>query len=228
MPEYGQFCPVAKAGDIIGERWTVLILREMLLGTTRYNDFQRALSRISPTLLSKRLKMLEEKGIIVRKRPPGARSHEYHLTACGRELEPLIEQFAVWGMRWARGQMTDSELDVEFLMWDLQRRLQTDQLPGGETVLCFVFDEQERFKTWWLVACQDGVDLCSENPGKEVDLYINTTVRDLAGIWRGDVPLATALRQKVIRTHGNVGLARSIQNWLGICLYADIEPASPQ
>ena len=127
-----------------------------------------------------------------------------------------------------RGQMTDSELDVEFLMWDLQRRLQTDQLPGGETVLCFVFDEQERFKTWWLLACQDGVDLCSENQGKEVDLYINTTVRDLAGIWRGDVPLATALRQKIIRTHGNVGLARSIQNWLGICLYADIEPASPQ
>ena len=124
--------------------------------------------------------------------------------------------------------MTDSELDVEFLMWDLQRRLQTDQLPGGETVLCFVFDEQERFKTWWLVACQDGVDLCSENPGKEVDLYINTTVRDLAGIWRGDVSISTALRQKIIRTHGNVGLARSIQNWLGICLYADIEPASPQ
>ena len=124
--------------------------------------------------------------------------------------------------------MTDSELDVEFLMWDLQRRLQTDQLPGGETVLCFVFDEQERFKTWWLVACQDGVDLCSENPGKEVDLYINTTGRDLAGIWRGDVSIATALRQKIIRTHGNVGLARSIQNWLGICLYADIEPASPQ
>ena len=228
MPEYGQFCPVAKAGDIIGERWTVLILRELLLGTTRFNDFQRALSRVSPTLLSKRLKMLEEKGLVIRKRPPGARSHEYHLTACGRELEPLIEQLAVWGMRWARGQMTDSELDVEFLMWDLQRRLQTDQLPGGETVLCFVFDEQERFKTWWLVACQNGVDLCSENPGKEVDLYINTTVRDLAGVWRGDVPFSTALREKLIRTHGNVALARSIQNWLGICLYADIEPATPQ
>lgn len=225
MPEYGQFCPVAKAGDIIGERWTVLILRELLLGSTRYNDFQRALSRMSPTLLSKRLKMLEDKGIVVRKRPPGARSHEYHLTACGRELEPLIEQLAVWGMRWARGQMTDSELDVEFLMWDLQRRLQTDQLPGGETVLCFVFDEQDRFKTWWLVAGGGGVDLCSENPGKEVDLYINTTVRDLAGVWRGDVSFATALRKKMIRTHGNVNLGRSIQSWLGICLYADIEPA---
>ena len=225
MPEYGQFCPVAKAGDIIGERWTVLILRELLLGTTRYNDFQRALSRISPTLLSKRLKMLEEKGLVVRKRPPGAKSYEYQLTACGRELEPMIEQLAVWGMRWARGQMTDTELDVEFLMWDLQRRLQVDRLPDGETVLCFEFEELERFSTWWLVACQDQVDLCSENPGKEVDLYINSTVRDLALVWRGDVPIAKALRSRSIRTHGNVHLARTIQEWLGVCLYADVEAA---
>ena len=226
MPEYGQFCPVAKASDIIGERWTVLILRELLLGTTRYNDFQRALSRISPTLLSKRLKMLEEKGLVVRKRPAGARSYEYQLTACGRELEPIIEHLAVWGMRWARGQMTDVELDVEFLMWDLQRRLQTDRLPNGETVLCFEFDDLERFSTWWLVAGQGQVDLCSENPGKEVDLYIRSSVRKLAEVWRGDVPMAKALRSKAIQTHGNVHLARTIQEWLGICLYADVAAAN--
>jgi DNA-binding HxlR family transcriptional regulator len=225
MPEYGQFCPVAKATDIIGERWTVLILRELLLGTTRYNDFQRGLSRISPTLLSKRLKTLEEKGLVVRKRPAGHRNYEYHLTACGRELEPLIEHLAVWGMRWARGQMTDTELDVEFLMWDLQRRLQSDRLPDGETVLCFVFDELERFKTWWLVADGEGVDLCSEDPGKEVDLYINTQVRDLATVWRGDVSLQKARREKLIRTHGNTHLARTMPDWLGICLYADVQPA---
>ena len=225
MPEYGQFCPVAKASDIIGERLTVLILRELLLGTSRYNDFQRALSRISPTLLSKRLKMLEEKGLVIRKRTSGAKSYEYHLTACGRELEPIIEHLAVWGMRWARGQMTDVELDVEFLMWDLQRRLQTERLPDGETVLCFEFDELERFRTWWLVICQGKVDLCSENPGKEVDLYINSTVRDLALIWRGDVPMAEALRSQSIRTHGNVHLARTIQDWLGVCLYAEVAVA---
>ena len=225
MPEYGQFCPVAKATDIIGEGWTVLILRELLLGTTRYNDFQRGLSRISPTLLSKRLKTLEEKGLVIRKRPPGNRHHEYHLTACGRELEPVIEHLAVWGMRWARGQMTDTELDVEFLMLELQRRLQTDRLPDGETVLCIVFEELERFKTWWLVASTEGVDLCSEDPGKEVDLYISTQVRDLATVWRGDVPLQKARRDKRIRTHGNAHLARTMPDWLGICLYADVAPA---
>jgi DNA-binding HxlR family transcriptional regulator len=225
MAEYGQFCPVAKATDIIGERWTVLILRELLLGTTRYIDFQRGLSRISPTLLSKRLKALEEKGLIVRKRSPGQKNHEYFLTACGRELEPIIEHLAVWGMRWARGQMTDSELDVEFLMWDLQRRLQTDRLPDGETVLCFTFDELKQFKTWWLVACGEEVDLCTENPGKDVDLYINTRVRDLVEVWSGDLDLKKALRDKLIRTHGNTHLARTMPDWLGICLYADIRPA---
>lgn len=225
MAEYGQFCPVAKATDIIGERWTVLILRELLLGTTRYNDFQRGLSRISPTLLSKRLKTLEAKGLIVRKRPPGQKSYEYHLTACGRELEPLIEHLAVWGMRWARGQMTDDELDVEFLMWDIQRRLQTDHLPDGETVLCFSFDGLEKFKTWWLVASGDDVDLCTKHPGKDVDLYINTRVRNLVEVWKGDVDLRKALREKQIRTRGNRHLAKTMHEWFGICLYADVRPA---
>jgi len=224
MAEYGQFCPVAKASDIIGERWTVLILRELLLGTRRYNEFLRGLSRISPTLLSKRLKTLEEKGLIVRKRPPGQKSHEYYLTTSGRELEPIIEHLAVWGMRWARGQLADSELDVEFLMIDLQRRLQTDHLPDGETVLCFTFNELETFKTWWIVACENEVDLCTENPGKEVDLYINSGVRDMVRVWRGDLTLRRALREKVVRAQGNTHLIRSMPDWLGICLYADIKP----
>jgi len=224
MAEYGQFCPVAKASDIIGERWTVLILRELLLGTTRYNELLRGLARISPTLLSKRLKTLEGKGLIVRKRPSGQKSHEYYLTSCGRELEPIIEHLAVWGMRWARGQLADSELDVEFLMVDLQRRLQTDRLPDGETVLCFTFNELETFKTWWMVVYGKEVDLCTENPGKEVDLYINSGVRDMVKVWRGDLTLRKALREKLVRTQGNTYLIRSMPDWLGICLYADIKP----
>ena len=225
MAEYGQFCPVAKATDIVGEKWTVLILRELLLGTTRYADLQRGLSRISPTLLSKRLKTLTAKGLIVRKRPPGQKSYEYHLTACGRELEPLIEHLAVWGMRWARGQMTDYELDVEFLMWDLQRRLRTDGLPDGETVLSFTFEELEKFRTWWLVAQGVDVDLCTKHPGKDVDLHISTRVRDLAEIWNGDVDLREAMRDKRIRTRGSPRLAKTMPEWLGISPFAGVRPA---
>ena len=107
----------------------------------------------------------------------------------------------------------------------VQRRLQTEHLSGGETVFCFTFDELERFKTWWLVACDGNVDLCSENPGKEVDLYISSTVRDLATVWRGDMPIKKALRDKLISTHGNTRLARAMPEWLGVCLYADVAAA---
>ena len=194
MADYGQFCPVAKASDIIGERWTVLILRELFLGTTRYNEFLRGLSRISPTLLSKRLKTLEEKGLIIRKCPSGKKSHEYYLTASGRELEPLIEHLAVWGMRWARSQMTDDELDVELLMWDIRRRIDPKFLPDGETVLCFSFSDLDKYKTWWLVIDSDDVDLCTEDPCKDVDFYVTSTVRTMVEVWEGDTDLSAALR----------------------------------
>ena len=222
---YGQFCPVAKATEVIGEKWTLLIVRELMLGTCRFNDFQRALSRISPTLLSKRLSHLEERGIVIKKKISGQKGYEYRLTAAGKELSPMIETLAIWGMRWARGQMTDAELDIEFLMWDLQRRLQTEHLPSGETVICFAFDELKQFKTWWIVVYDDTVDLCTEDPGKEVDLYINSTVRTLVEVWEGDVELKAALASKAITTHGVRALERSMSDWLGLCIYKDVRPA---
>jgi DNA-binding HxlR family transcriptional regulator len=223
MTDYGQFCPVAKATEIIGEKWTMLILRELFLGTCRFSDFQRALSRISPTLLTKRLKHLEERGIVLRKKISGQKGYEYRLTAAGKELGPLIETLAVWGMRWARGQMSDDELDVEFLMWDLQRRLQTEHLPSGETVLCFRFDELDKHKDWWVVAYGDSVDLCTVDPGKDVDLYISSTVRTLVEVWEGDVELKHALDKKMLRTHGLRTLERTMPDWLGLCLFKDVK-----
>lgn len=225
MADYGQFCPVAKATEIVGERWTLLIVRELMLGTCRFNDFQRALSRISPTLLNQRLKSLEAQGIVIKKKKPGRQGYEYRLSASGKELAPLVETLAIWGMRWARGQMTDAELDVEFLMWDLQRRLQTEHLPGGETVICFIFAELGSLKNWWLVVNEDSVDLCTQDPGKNVDIYIESTVRALAEVWKGDVPLKQAIADAKIKTHGLRALERSIAKWLGLCLYKDVRPA---
>ena len=225
MTDYGQFCPVAKATEIVSERWTLLILRELILGTCRFNDFQRALSRISPTLLNTRLKSLEARGIVVKKKISGQNGYEYRLTASGKELAPLIETLAVWGMRWARGQMTDEELDVEFLMREMQRRLQTQHLPAGETVICFTFAGLKQFKDWWLVVNDDEVDLCTRDPGKDVDIFISAQVRDLAEVWRGDVGLRAALADGRIKTHGRRALERSLPDWLGLCLYKDIQPA---
>ncbi len=228
MAGYGQFCPVAKATEVIGEKWTVLVLRELLLGTTRFNDFQRAISRMSPTLLAKRLKHLEESGIVIRKKLSGQKSHEYRLTAAGKELGPLIEILAVWGMRWARGQLTEDELDVEFLMRELQRRLRTEHLPDGETVICLMFDGLTKHKTWWLLVDGDVVDLCTKDPGKDVDLYISSRVRTIVEVWEGDLDIRTALRKGSITAHGSRHLIRTMPDWFGVCLYKDVRRGDPQ
>ena len=228
MAGYGQFCPVAKATEVIGEKWTLLVLRELLLGTTRFNDFQRAMSHMSPTLLAKRLRHLEEYGIIIRKKLSNQKGYEYRLTAAGKELSPLIEVLAVWGMRWARGQPADDELDVEFLMRDVQRRLQTEQLPDGETVICLIFDELTNYKTWWLLVDGDVVDLCTEDPGKEVDLYVNSKVRTIVEVWEGDLDISKALRNGSIKAHGLRHLVRTMPQWFGVCLYKDVQRGDPQ
>ncbi len=228
MSGYGQFCPIAKATELIGEKWTLLVLRELLLGTTRFNDFQRAMSRMSPTLLAKRLRHLEECGIIIRKKLSGQKGYEYRLTAAGKELSPLLEVLAVWGMRWARRQLTDDELDVEFLMREVQRRLQTEHLPDGETVICLIFDELTKHKTWWLLVDGDVVDLCTEDPGKDVDLYINSSVRTIVEVWEGDLDMRTALRDRSIKAHGLRHLIRTMPDWFGVCLYKEVRRGDPE
>lgn len=228
MPGYGQFCPMAKATELIGEKWTLLILRELLLGTTRFNDFQRALSRMSPTLLSKRLRRLEECGIIIRKKISGQKSYEYRLTAAGKELGPLVEILAVWGMRWVRDRLSDSDLDVEFLMREMQRQIRAEHLPDGETVICLSFDELTEHRTWWLVVNVDSVDLCTDDPGKEVDLYISSSVRTLAQVWRGDLEIRKALRNGSVKTNGFRHLVSTMPDWFGVSLYKDVAPGDPR
>ena len=223
MTEYGQFCPVAKATEIVGEKWTLLILRELLMGTHRFNDFQRSMSRISPTVLTKRLKLLEDKGIVTRKRISGQKGHEYRLTPMGRELEPLVEQLAVWGQRWARGQMSDDELDVELLMWDIQRRIDTQSLPDGETVLAFMFSDLDKHKNWWLVIDGVDIDLCTEDPGKDVDLYVASDLRTMIEVWQGDTGLNEALRDERIMTTGTTRLRRTLPDWFALCSYAGVK-----
>ena len=131
-------------------------------------------------------------------------------------------------MRWARGQLSDDELDVEFLMWDIQRRIQVNMLPDGETVFCFIFDDLKQFKNWWLVIHNGDVDVCTENPGKDVDLYISSTLRNLVEVWEGDIEIKAALRKQLLKTQGSKKLARAMPDWLGINPYADIRPGDPK
>jgi DNA-binding HxlR family transcriptional regulator len=223
---YGQFCPIAKAAELLGERWTILIVRELLIGTTRFNDFQRALSQISPTLLTRRLNELRECGLVVRKTLPGQRRTEYQLTAAGRELEPVIKDLGVWGMKWARGQMSDDELDVELLMVDLHRRIDTAQLPGGRTVIHFHFPGLPKFAHWWIIFPGDGSrELCAHNPGKTVDLHLTTEVRTMTEIWAGDIELRHAKESGRLQFKGDATLIRTVASWLRPGLFSKVRPA---
>jgi DNA-binding HxlR family transcriptional regulator len=222
---YGQFCPVAKATEILGERWTILIIRELLLGTTRFTELQRALSQISPTLLTKRLNQLQDAGLLVRKKLPEQRRTEYHLTPAGRELMPVVAGLGEWGMKWARGQMNEDELDVELLMHDFSRRIDETQLPGGRTVIKFSFSGLSQFAHWWLVLEENGErELCVNNPGKEVDIELRSDLRTMTEIWAGDTEIRTVKNSGKLTLTGNPGLIRTVSSWLRIGLFANVRP----
>lgn len=222
MHKYGQFCPVAKSAEILGNSWAILIVRELLLGSHRFSELQKGLPRISPTVLTTRLKELEENGVIVKRPLNGQRGHEYRLTPAGRELSSVVEALVVWGMRWARDEMSADDLDVTFLMFDIQRNLKLDELPDGECVLCFQFPDIEDFGQWWLVCAGGTVDLCYQDPGKDVNAYVTADSCDLIGVWMGDVALSAALDDARVKVIGEAAVCNRFRKWFPLSTAAAI------
>jgi DNA-binding HxlR family transcriptional regulator len=223
--EYQQFCPVAKASELLGDKWTILILREALMGAKRFNEFERGLGRISPTMLTKRLNELVINGLMIRKKITGQKGNEYFLTQAGKDVNPVIMQLGDWGMRWARGQMENSDLDVELLMLYLQRSIRTDKLAGDQTIIQFNFTNLTKLGKWWLVVHRDEVDVCLEDPGKEVDVWFVTDLRTMVEVWMGDITYRKAIREKRLKLIGPVSLINNITNWMANSVYAGIPRA---
>ncbi|NND67491.1 MAG: helix-turn-helix transcriptional regulator [Halioglobus sp.] len=224
---YGQFCPIAKAMDLLGEKWTLLILRELIMGGSRFNELQRGLSHISPTLLTKRLGMLEEEGLLVKRRIPGQRGYEYFPTEACKSLLPVLEAVGTWGMRWARHTMMDDDFDLELLMLYMERSVDPEKLPGRETVVRFHFTDvsDSNTNTWWLVANEDGTDVCLHDPGKEVDVYLNVGLRTMCELWMGDISYRRAIKEEKLQVVGPAALTRNISDWITPSMFAGIEPA---
>ncbi len=220
--EYGQFCPIAKATEIIGEKWTVLIIREALMGSTRYSEFQRGLSLISPTMLSKRLDSLVTHGLLMKKKIPAQKGYEYFPTTSCKELLPIVRSLGNWGMRWARSNLTKTDYDVELLMLYLQRSVVPENLPGNENVIRFKFADIEDLSEWWLVITGDEVDICVKDPGKEVDVYFTTTVKTMADIWMGDTTYRKAMAGGTLKIVGNRALTRNITAWMNLSSFANL------
>ncbi len=224
--EYGQFCPVAKATEVLGEKWTILVIRELLMGATRFNTLQRGLSMISPTILTKRLNALMEQGLVIKKKIPGQKGYEYFPTESCKELVPIIKGLGDWGMKWARGNLRDSDYDVELLMLYLERSIRVDKLVGKETVIRFKFTDLRTAPDWWIVASDNKVDVCTKDPCKEVDVYFTSTVRAFVDVWMGLVPYRKAVRESQIKVIGPDAMTSNIFTWLNMSMFADLPPAA--
>jgi len=212
--KYGQFCPIAKATEILGERWTFLIIRELLMGGRRFSELQRGLGDISPALLAARLKSFETDGLIARRKTNGLRSFEYYPTSACEALKPVVLAMGEWGLCWARHMLSEQDLDVEFLMFYLERSVDPSKLPGRQTVIQFKFRDLVEQRDWWLLVDEQKVDVCITSPGRDVDVYFTTTVRTMHDICMGDRSYREALSAGNLSIESELGLTRHVSSWL--------------
>jgi DNA-binding HxlR family transcriptional regulator len=217
---YGQFCPVAMGAEILCSRWTMLIIREMLCGTTRFNDLRRGVPRMSPALLSKRLKELEKAGVIVSVRGRGG-SVEYRLSPAGEELREVVISIGFWGHRWVESNLSLKNLDPSLLMWDMRRNLNPQPLPPKRCTIQFLYPElPESKRHWWLVVDEGKVDLCGFDPGYEIDLLVRSPLRVMTAIWMGMTNVRRELDAGTLQLDGEPSIARAMQEWLGLSTFA--------
>jgi DNA-binding HxlR family transcriptional regulator len=220
---YGQFCPVAKACEVVTERWTPLILREMLMGSTRYSNIHKGVPLMSRTLLSTRLQELERAGVISRC-ASGSGHDEYRLTPAGEALRPIILQLGDWGKQWTRGELEPEDLDLRLLMWDMRRRIDHQQVPDRRVVVQFMFnDAPAKERRWWLVLEEGEADLCLVDPGLASEVLVTTDVRTMTAIWMGDMSYGLALQTKSLEIDGPAELRNRFPRWLQLSTFADVE-----
>ncbi|TRX56676.1 winged helix-turn-helix transcriptional regulator [Thalassomonas sp. M1454] len=224
--EYGQFCPIAKANEILGEKWTLLIIRELLIGGCRFNELQRGLSHLSPTLLSKRLRSLELHGLLIKKRIQGQRGYEYYPTDACQQLLPIIKSLGDWGMIWARNNLTDKDYDVELLMLYLKRSIVPNKLPGSSTIIKFNFTDVSQYSHWWIVVNNNDVDLCVKDPGKDVDVYFTTKVKTMVEIWMGEITYKQAIKQQALSIVGYKALTSNVSVWMNNSVFTGLPSAT--
>jgi len=218
---YNQFCPIAKAAEILGERWNMLILREVLMGGRRFNELQRGLGDISPALLTKRLKQLEAQNMIIRRRIQGQKGHEYFPTEACEALLPVLLSVGEWGVIWAKSTILDRDFDVEFLMLYLERSIDRGKIKGIQTVVKFRFSDLTEQQDWWLVINPERAEVCLKDPGKDIDVYFNCAVSTLSEIWMGERTYRDAIKTGDLQMEGDPSLTRNVNAWLRPSVFSE-------
>ncbi len=224
--EYGQFCPVALSSEVLAERWTLLVVRELLTGAHRFNDIRRGVPRLSPTLLRERLRTLERAGVVERVESGNPRGRDYRLTRAGEELRAVVAAIGQWGQRWAR-EIRPADLDPGWLVWAMHRRLNIDAMPAGRTVIEIEFSDSPRQRRFWLVHSRGRVDVCLKDPGFEPTVRVVTRVRTMAEVWRGIRPIREEIRSGRLQLQGAPAIRRAFPTWLLLSVYAPVKRARP-
>ena len=221
---YGQFCPVAMAAEILAERWTPLVVRELLSGSRRFNDLQRGVPRMSSALLSKRLKELEYSGILERLPAPEGRGSIYQLTESGQELLPILLGMGNWAQRWRRDDLVDDDkLDPDLLMWDMRRRIDKSLIPNDRRfVIQFQFAGMpSNRRLYWLMFERGEIDVCVKHPGFDIDIYVNSPMRTIARIWLGHEPMDAALKRDEMQLDGSPKDIKMFKSSLELSVFAE-------
>lgn len=210
---YGQFCPLAQATQLLCERWTLLLIREFMAGSTRFSELQRGLPLMSPTLLSSRLKHLVSSGVIESVDRNG--SHSYQLTQAGSELRPVIELLGVWGHHWAQSDLKQGDLDAGLLMWDMRRSVDSSIFPDHRVIVRFEYPDAARgARDWWLISEPGDVDLCLKDPGYAVDIMIRCPLKVMTAVWICQRTFNDAVRKGEVVVMGDPKIVGKLQEWL--------------
>ena len=228
MKGYGQFCPIAVACEVFAERWTPLILRELLFsGARRFSEIRQCIPRISRTLLAQRLRELEEAGVIQSRPLPRGRGREYGPTPAAEEFREVLDRLGEWGQRWATGQFDPENLDLALLMWNVSRRINLQRLPPHRVSVRFDFrafpPRCRALRTCWLILERKGADLCLKDPGVDVDLVVTADAAAIAQVWTGAVTFAQAVRSGGLEVEGPRDLARALPTWLLLSHFAHVD-----
>ena len=213
MKTYGQFCPLAQATQLLCERWTLIIVRELIAGSTRFAELQKGAPLMSPTLLSTRLKQLVAAGVIELEGSKG--NYTYNLTTAGMELRPIVELLGVWGHRWAQSNLGKNDLDAGLLMWDMRRSVDPKVFPSHRVVVQFEYpDAPPGCQHWWLVSDNGEIDLCLNNHGYDVDVIITSSLKVMTGVWTCQQTFLDAVNKGDIKVIGDPKLTQKLQEWL--------------
>ncbi len=219
MTKYGQYCPVARAAEILGDRWTLLIVRDLIYGARHFNALERGLPGIPTAVLANRLKRLQQAGILEREQDAGSQKVSYSLTPAGEALIPVMDAISEWSAKWVLGEPEETELDPVLLLWWMHSRVYRERFPKQRVVIEFDFWET-RPARFWLVLTVENVSVCQIYPGYEVDVLVTAELKSFYQVWLGRVEFLDAIHSGKVELDAIPTYIRDFPNWFMLSPFA--------